>query len=72
MEQSHSAKVELSMLQKDGLQNTPCSPMMANFPEGQVWSSRNNSLQFFCFVFLKLGLGLWLRTILLKKKLMQN
>ena len=51
MEQSHSAKVELSMPRKDGLRNTPCSPMMANSPKGQVWSSRNNGVQFFCFVF---------------------
>ena len=40
---------------------------MANFPECQVWASRNDCVQI--FVFLKLGLGLWLQTILLTKKL---
>lgn len=56
------------MPRKDELRDTPCSPMrMANFPECQVWASRNDCVQF--FVFLKLGLGLWLQTILLTKKL---
>ena len=38
------------MPRKDELRDTPFSPMrMANFPECQVWASRNDCVQIFVF-----------------------